>query len=175
MALAGLPLAFVVATTGLGLLAERIVAARLPNGLLAPLGFCVATTLLLSALRLGAGPAVAGGLLVAGTVAGFAVARSQLRERLNPGWPGLAGLAIYGLYAAPVLLTGNWTWSGYNFLNDTAVQFLLIDHLGSAGTDIASLPATTGGVVVNAYLGTGYPLGTHAFAATAAIAPTYAW
>lgn len=166
MALAGLPLAFFVTTTGLGLLVERIVRARLPNGLLAPLGFCVATTLSLGCLQLGAGPAVVAGLLVTGTLVGCALARSELPARANPGWPGLAALAVYALYAAPVLLSGHWTWSGYNFLNDTAVQFLLIDHLRDAGLGVASLPDTTGGHVLGTYLGTGYPLGTHAYAAT---------
>lgn len=166
MALVGLPIAFFLATTGLGLLAERAAGARLPNGLLAPLGFCVATALLLATFRLGAGLAVACAVLVAGAAAGFALARSQLRARLNPGWPGLAGLAVYGLYAAPVLLSGNWTWSGYNFLNDTAVQFLLIDHLKTSGIDLASLPLTTGGVVIGTYFNSGYPIGTHAFVAT---------
>jgi hypothetical protein len=168
IALLGLPLALFVTTTGLGLLAERATGARIPNGLLAPLGFCVATSLLLAAFELGAGLAVAVGLLVAGTIAGLALARSELRARLNPGWPGVAALAVYVLYAAPVLLTGNWTWSGYNFLNDTSVQFLLIDHLKSSGLDAASLPPTTGGQVTRAYLDTGYPLGTHAYAATLA-------
>lgn len=166
MALLGLPLGFFLATTGLGLLVERIATVRLPNGLLAPLGFCAATSLLLATFRLGAGLTVAGALLVTGAVAGFALARADLPGRLNPGWPGVAALAVYGLYAAPVLLSGNWTWSGYNFLNDTAVQFLLIDHLKSAGTDVGSLPGTTGGAVLATYLDTGYPLGTHAFAGT---------
>lgn len=166
MALAGLPLALFVTTTGLGLLVERIVGARLANGLLAPLGFCVATTLSLACFELGAGLTVAAGVLVAGTIVGCALAGSELPARMNPGWPGLAALAVYALYVAPVLLSGGWTWSGYNFLNDTAVQFLLIDHLKDAGVDAASLPDTTGGDVVGAYLGSGYPLGTHAFAAT---------
>ena len=168
IALVGLPLALFVTTTGLGLLAERLARARLPNGLLAPLGFCAATSLLLAAYQLGASFAVAAGLLVAGTLAGFALSRSELPARINPGWLGLAALAVYALYAAPVLLSGNWTWSGYNFLNDTSVQFLLIDHLRSSGADVASLPLTTGGQVTRAYLDTGYPLGTHAFAATLA-------
>ena len=155
IALVGLPLALLVTTTGLGLLAERAAGARLCNGLLAPLGFCVATSVLLFAFELGAGLTVAVALLVAGTVAGFALARSHLRERVNPGWPALAGLAVYALYAAPVLLTGDWTWSGYNFLNDTSVQFLLIDHLKGASADLSALPLSTGRQFTAAYLENG--------------------
>ena len=168
IALVGLPVALLLTTTGLGLLAERVVRARLPDALLAPLGFCVATSLLLAIHRLGGDLTVAAPVLVAGTIAGFALAGSALRSRINPGWPGLAGLAVYALYAAPVLLSGNWTWSGYNFLNDTAVQFLLIEHLKDAGTDLSSLPSTTGADTVRQYLASGYPIGAHAFAATLA-------
>lgn len=166
IAFLGLPVAFLVTATGLGLLAERAARATLPNGLLAPLGFCVATCLLLGVYTLDLHVAVAVAVLVAGTVAGFALARKDLRTRLNPGLPALAGLAIYVMYAAPMLLSGGWTWSGYNFLNDTAVQFLLISHLKVAGLSAAGLPATTGGTELSHYLGSGYPLGAHAYAAT---------
>lgn len=165
IALVGLPLALLVTTTGTGLLVERLSGARIPNGLLAPLGFCVATSLLLVIYEAGADIVVAGVVLAAATVAGLALAGSQLRSRINPGWPALAGLAVYLLYAAPVVLVGNWTWSGYNFLNDTAVQFLLIDHL-KTGADLTAGSLTTGQQVTSTYLDTGYPLGTHAFAAT---------
>ena len=151
IALAGLPATLWLTTTGLGLLAERAARARIPNGLLAPLGFCLATALL-GVYELGGDGTVAAALLVAGAVAGLVLARRELPARLNPGWAGLAGLAVYALYAAPVLLTGTWTWSGYNFLNDTSVQFLLIDHLRSAGTDVASPATTTAAATIASYL-----------------------
>lgn len=165
VALVGLPVALLLTSTGTGLLAERLARARVPNGLLAPLGFCAATSVLLVVYKLGGGLVTAAGLLVVATGAGLALARSELRARINPGWPGVAGLAVYLLYAAPVLLTGSWTWAGYNFLNDTAVQFLLIDHL-KTGADLTTMPLTTGKQVTSAYLSTGYPLGAHAYAAT---------
>ena len=166
IAFVGLPLAVAVTATGLGLLAERAARARLHDGLLAPLGFCLATCVLLGVYALGLHVEVAVGVLIAGSVAGFALAGRELPRRLNPGWPGLAALAVYVLYAAPMLLSGGWTWSGYNFLNDTAVQFLLADHLKTAGTDPGMLPLTTGGMITRSYLYSGYPLGTHAYLAT---------
>jgi hypothetical protein len=166
IAFAGLPLAVAVTTVGLGLLAERAVRARVPNGLLAPLGFCLSTCVLLGVYALHLHVEVAVGVLIAGTLAGFALARRGLPQRLNPGWPGVAALAVYVLYAAPMLLSGGWTWSGYNFLNDTAVQFLLVDHLKMAGTEPGSLPPSTAGQVIRTYLASGYPLGTHAYLAT---------
>ena len=164
ISLVGLPAVLWLTATGLGLLAARLVRAELHRGLLAPLGFCVATSVLLMVYELGMGGSVAVVALVAGTVAGLALARRELPRRLNPGWPGLAGLAVYALYAAPVLLTGDWTWSGYNFLNDTSVQFLLVEHLQQFGTAVDGLKLTTGDEVIRIYLSTGYPIGTHAYA-----------
>ena len=40
---------------------------------------------------------------------------------------------------APVVLTGHWTWPGYNFVNDTAPNFLYAELLSRQGM---SLPAT---------------------------------
>ena len=166
IAFVGLPVAVALTAIGLGLLAERAARARMPNGLLAPVGFCVATCLLLGVYALHLDVDVAVGALIAGTVAGFVLAGRALPARLNPGWPGLAALATYVLYAAPMLLSGGWTWSGYNFLNDTAVQFLLVDHLKTAGLDADGLSATTGANEIRNYLGSGYPLGAHAYVAT---------
>jgi hypothetical protein len=166
IAFVGLPLVVAVTTIGLGLLAERAAQTRVPDGLLAPLGFCLATCLLLGVYALHLHVEVAVGVLIAGTAAGFALARRELPKRLNPGWPGVAALAVYVLYAAPMLVSGGWTWSGYNFLNDTAVQFLLVDHLKVTGTQSGPPALTTAGEVIRTYLESGYPLGTHAYLAT---------
>ena len=66
---------------------------------------------------------------------GFVLARRSLPARLNPGSAGLAALAAYALYMAPVALTGHWTWPGYNFVNDTAPNFLYADLLSTPGDD----------------------------------------
>ena len=50
----------------------------------------------------------------------------------------MAALGAYALYLAPVALTGHWTWPGYNFVNDTAPNFLFADLLSRQGV---SLPA----------------------------------
>jgi hypothetical protein len=165
MAFVGLPIAFLVTSSGLGLLAERVARTRLANGLLAPVGFCVAVSLMLSVFSLGGHVVAAVIVLLAASAAGFAFAGRSTLRAVSLGWSGLAALAVYAVYILPMAGTGGWTWLGYNFLNDTSVQFLLIEHLKSAGTSTAGLPLTTAGQTLGTYLGSGYPLGAHSFAA----------
>ena len=160
------PAVLYVLALGVGLALERITTFRVPNALLAPLGLCGAVLLGHFVYRLGAGSVVAAALLVAVALAGFAFARHELRERVSPGVPAvLAALAAYGLFMAPVVLSGGWTWTGYNFVNDTSVQFLLADHVARDGmtapigapSDTYSTPSE----YVRVYLSTGYPVGSH--------------
>jgi hypothetical protein len=147
---------------GIGLGIERLAGARLPNALLIPLGFCGVIALLLPGYTLGAGNGLALPLVIAAALSGLAVARGGLRSRVNPGWPGLAGLAGYALVLAPEALTGHWTWSGYNFVNDTAVHMLLADHLKGWGASLGPPPLSGAAVTVRTFLSTDYPLGSHA-------------
>ena len=166
-----LPLVLYVLALGLGLLAERLARTRVPNALLAPVGFCAAIVVVMPGYRLEVGAWLAVALVLAGAGAGLALGRADLRERLNPGWAGVAGLGVYALYIAPVVLAGGWTWTGYNFVNDTAVQFLLADHLGDHGAAMPpgppdSDPVSSGLEHIRIYLITAYPLGIHALLAT---------
>ncbi|MEJ7786016.1 MAG: hypothetical protein WKF96_14520 [Solirubrobacteraceae bacterium] len=166
----GLPLVLYLGSFGAGLLTERLVGWRVPDALLAPVGFCVAIVALLPGYRLGVGAWLAAALFVAVALAGLVSGRRGLRRRLDPGWVGVAGLGVYILYMVPVLAAGGWTWTGYNFVNDTAVQFVLAEHLADHGT-VAPLgppgapPQSTGLEFVRGYLGTGYPLGIHSLLA----------
>ena len=73
-------------------------------------------------------------------VAGLVFARDGLRARLNPGWAGAAGLAAYVLYMLPVIAYGHWTWSGYDFVNDSAFEMLLAQHIKGFGTALGEHP-----------------------------------
>src|SRR5919107_1515325 len=161
------PALLLALTLGSGLLLERLTGFRLPNALLAPVGSCAAFLLGHAVYRVGGGVALVAPLLVVAALAGFVLARRGLRERLSPGlWPGLAALATFALFLAPVVLAGGWTWTGYNFVNDTAVQFILADHVADAGmSDPVGPPDTepysTTTEHVRAYFSTGYPIGSH--------------
>ena len=65
---------------------------------------------------------------------------------------------------APVALSGDPGWAGYNFVNDTAANFVLIDYLEHTGASAPTEVSATSQVA--SYLATsGYPIGSHAVAA----------
>ncbi len=166
MAVVGVPVVMWVLCLGCGLALERALRVRLSNALLLPLGLCVAFALIFPGYAAGAGDALAIVLLLAVTIAGLVLAKDGLRARLNPGWPGAAGLAAYVLYMLPVIAYGHWTWSGYDFVNDTAFEMLLASHIKGYGLMLGSIPQSTEREVLLSYLNNGYPLGTQSLLGT---------
>lgn len=166
MAVVGAPLVMWVLCLGCGLTVERLLRVRLANALVPLLGLCTALIVIFPGYSLGIGDELAIGLLAALTLLGFLLARDGLRARINPGWAGLAGLGIYVLYMLPVIAYGHWTWSGYDFVNDTAFEMLLADHIKTFGTTLGNMPQSTARDFVSAYLSTGYPLGSQALLGT---------
>lgn len=153
---------------GCGLALEGLLRIRLSNALLLPLGLCVALVLVFPGYVAGVDDVLAVALLVAVTLAGFglSLARGELRARLNPGWAGAAGLAAYVLYMLPVIAYGHWTWSGYDFVGDSAFEMLLAVHIKAFGTVLGNIPETSEREFLNAYLNSGYPLGTQSLLGT---------
>jgi hypothetical protein len=166
VAVVGLPVVMWAACLGCGLALERVLRVRLANALLPVLGLCVAFVLIMPGYTLGAGDTLAVVLLVAVAVAGLCFAQDGVRARLNPGWPGLAGLAAYLLYMFPVIAYGHWTWSGYGFVNDSAFELLLANHVKEFGTLLGSLPESSERQFLVQYLNSGYPLGTQSLLGT---------
>jgi len=166
MAMVGMLLVMWASSLGCGLALERALRVRLANALLPVLGLCVSIVLVLPVYAAGAGDVVAVALLTAVAIAGLALAQGGLRARLNPGWAGAAGLAVYVLYMLPVIAHGHWTWSGYDFVNDSSFEMLLAEHIKGYGTTLGNIPETSEREFLNAYLSTGYPLGTQALLGT---------
>ena len=62
----------------------------------------------------------------------------------------------------PVVLSGHWTWLGYNFVNDTATNLALADHLAQHGHRRRVWRAVDAAVGrQHARSAQGYPLGAH--------------
>ena len=59
------------------------------------------------------------------------------------------------------MLSGSWTWLGYDFVNDTAIHLAMIDHVAEHGAAAAGGAALDARRAVNSTLGIGYPLGTY--------------
>jgi hypothetical protein len=164
-----LPALLLITSSGVGLLVERVLRIRLPGVLVAPLGACTAIVLVMPGYTIGAGAWLGVVVLLAATVAGLWPARGRLREevaRLMPRWAGVTLLAVFALYMAPVVLSGGWTWTGYNFVNDTAFQFVLTDWVGRHGIPYDEQLRSTTSETVRVYLLTRYPVGAHVHMAT---------
>ncbi len=159
------PVLVYVLLLGVGLLVDSLLRTDLPPALLAPTGMAVAVVVLTPVYRLGAGAAVAAPLLLLAAIVGCVLARRGLRERVWAPGAMIAAGVVYVLYMAPVLLSGEPTWGGYNFVNDTASNFILIDLLEGHG---ATVPTGTSSTVrTGAYLvGSGYPLGSFSLVAS---------
>ena len=165
-AIVGLPFAAWLSALGTGLAIERVTGARLSNALLLPLGLAGGIVLSYSLYALGTTDVLPVVLVCVIAVAGLRFARGGVRSRLNPGLPGLAGLCVFVLFMLPVLVTGHWLWEGYNFDDDTSVQFLLAAHLKTSGMHQVVPQLTTAAANIDSYLQTAYPLGAHAQLAT---------
>lgn len=167
LALLVAPVVLWLLALGCGLALERLVGGlRLPNALLLPLGLCVSVVLTFPGYAAGAGDGLAITLLVVVVLAGLIFARDGARARLNPGWPGAAGVAAYILYMLPVIAYGHWTWSGYGFVNDSAFEMLLAEHIQGFGTMLGHVPQSTAREFLKEYIATGYPLGSQALLGT---------
>jgi hypothetical protein len=166
MAVLGVLIVMWASCLGCGLLLERVLGLRLSNALLLPLGLCVSIVLTFPGYVAGAGDGLAIALLAAVAVSGLLFARDGLRSRLNPGWPGLAGLGTYVLYMLPVIAYGGWTWAGYDFVNDSAFEMLLANHAKGFGTVLGNLPESSQREFLVSYLSSGYPLGTQTLLGT---------
>ena len=150
---------------GVGLLVERLGRWRTPAALLAPVGAATAIAVTTAVYRLHGTAIVAALVIGAAAVAGFLMARGELRERLRPGPAAAAALAVYLLYLGPVLASGHWSWPGYNFVNDTSVNLLYVDLLAhhgyqQVGADSLSTRVQSAAVIQS------YPMGVHGLIAT---------
>ena len=131
---------------------------EIPRSLLAPLGFCVVV------VAGGFTTAVAGlAEVTTPLVVGMALAGFILAPPWRGGWPSpwlAAGLvAVFAVYAAPIVLSGSATFAGYIRLDDTATWLALTDRVMEAGRDIDGLAPSSYEATLFFNLADGYPVG----------------
>jgi hypothetical protein len=159
------PCVAVLIAAGLSLLLERATGHAL-DVLRVPVGLCAAICVTFAVYWFDGQWPLAGALLVLGAGAGLFLGRRELAG-WRPGWFSLAFVVAYGLHLAPVVLTGDATWAGYNFVNDTATQMVLADYLTEHGvSDPGGARLNTATEFVRGYLATDYPVGSHALLGT---------
>src|SRR4051794_16196016 len=123
------PLVLLAVCFGCGLAVEWAGAWRLSPALLLPLGLAlVIVVATLTTSRSETAPLTTP-IVVALSLAGYALARRRLRLLRLDLWALGVGLGIYGICAAPVVLSGNATFLGYFVDSDPAFHFVLGDWM----------------------------------------------
>jgi len=137
------PALLLVACLGVGLLTEALAGRSVPGALLAPLGIAAITVVGLATTAFPATADWTAPLVALLALAGFALA-AQRRRSLRPDpWALALGLAVFFVFAAPVVLSGEATFAGYVKLDDTATWFAITDRLMEHGRDISDLPPSS--------------------------------
>lgn len=159
------PLVLAAASTGHGLLVRRITGA--PSGLLIlPAGFAAMIVWCSLAMKVGPFHSVAWLAIVLPAVTGWVTVAARARQ----GWPHrlrlprearlptVVALAVFAAYAAPVVLSGQASFTGYSTIIDTARHFDLTGWLIAHGTRMPDITSSQT-EVVSGLLSSSYPIG----------------
>jgi hypothetical protein len=132
------PAVLAALSLGWGLLIERVTRAQLPVELLLPTGFAavVGGALFATLIPATAPLALPGVLAVA--VVGLTTALPPSLRRID-AWAALAAVAVFAVFAAPVVLSGDATFAGYIKLDDTATFLALTDRALEHGRSLEGL------------------------------------
>src|SRR5579862_1806595 len=128
------PLILGLLCMGCGLLLQAASGVRLPAGLHLPLGLAV--------------------------IIAVAELPTKISALASATTPLLVAVAAYLVYLAPVLFSGEPTFTGFIKLDDTATWMGMTDRVLSAGHTWASLPPSTYQAMLQAYLTGGEPVGS---------------
>jgi hypothetical protein len=142
---------------GCGLLLERAAGAALPPAALVPAGIAAIIVIAQVPIVLGL-PGLTTPVVVLVAAAGLYLARDR-RPRIPDRWLLAAAAALFAVYAAPVVLSGQATFAGYIKLDDTSTWLGLTDQVMERGLDISSLAPSSYEAAIDLNLGVGYPFG----------------
>ena len=151
------PLVMSLLSLGLGLLVDIVAGVRLRGTLLLPAGF--AALIVVSGLTSMSGATAP---LTIPTVVSLAVLGLLLKVRRAStfdDWPALAAVAVYAVFAAPVVLSGSATFTGWIKLDDGATWLAFADRLADHGRNVSGLAHSSYEVTLAHNLGNGYPVG----------------
>jgi len=159
------PLLLVLLSLGCGLLLEWLAGRRLPGALLAPTGFAAVTVIASILTSRGETASLATPAVVLAAVVGLAVSlakgeRDLRRVRTSlDGWAIAAAVAVFLVYGAPVILSGNPTFAGYIKLDDTATWMAFVDQVMDNGRHLSGLEPSSFQTTLRLNLPSGYPVG----------------
>ncbi|MGA8745183.1 MAG: hypothetical protein WB507_04900 [Solirubrobacterales bacterium] len=152
------PLLLVALSAGLGLLVDALCGRRLPGALVLPAGLAAIVVV---------GQFTTWSDTTAPITVPVIVLLSVLGAGLAIPWrfgrpdylPALVALAVFVVFGAPVLASGEPTFAGYIKLDDTATWFALTDRIMEHGRSLAGLAPSTYYATLKFNLSGGYPIG----------------
>lgn len=153
------PLVLALVGAGWGLLCGDLFGAPIDGALVIPLG--VAAVIVVAGLLTLSSAVAPATVVVVAVLAAIGLIRH--RHRLLRLDPWAVGMAVFVLVAfgAPVILSGQATFAGYQRLDDTATWLSIVDRVMSHGRSLAALAPSTYQLNLHEYLnGMGYPLGS---------------
>jgi hypothetical protein len=153
------PIVLALLSLGCGLLLEEISGVVLPGALVVPAGFAFVLIAGEFATMSSVTARLAIPLIVALAVAGLGLSVPWRRASLDP-YALSAAAATFTAFGAPVLLSGQATFTGYIKLDDTATWLALTDRIMDHGRSLAGLAPSSYWAVLNDVLTTGYPVGS---------------
>jgi hypothetical protein len=153
------PIVLALLSLGCGLLLEALGGVVLPGALVVPAGFAFVLVAGDFATMSSATARLAIPLIVALAVAGLGLSFPWRRTALD-AYALSAGAGAFIAFGAPVLLSGEATFTGYIKLDDTATWLALTDRIMDHGRSLAGLAPSSYWAVLHDVLTTGYPVGS---------------
>jgi hypothetical protein len=152
------PLVLTALALGCGLLVERVSGIEIPGALLPVTGFALIIVVGQFFTLDGGLAEVTTPLVVALALVGFGLSLASL-ERGIAWWAIGAAVAVFAIYAAPIVLSGQATFAGYIKLDDTSTWMTLTDRVMEHGRSLSGLPPSTYEATLDFNLASGYPVG----------------
>jgi hypothetical protein len=152
------PLVLTLLALGCGLLLEVVAATRLPGAVVPAAGLAVVVVATHFTTLSDATAELSVPVVVALAVAGFALSFPWKRGSID-WWAMVAGGGVFAIYAAPIVLSGETTFTGYIKLDDTATWLALADRIMEHGRDLSGLPGSSYEATLAFNLPGGYPIG----------------
>jgi hypothetical protein len=152
------PLVLGLLALGCGLLLDSLSGRRLPAPLILPAGLAVVIAAAHFPALTDATAELTTPLVVSLAVAGLALSWPWRPLRVDP-WPAGAAIAVYCVFAAPFVLSGEATFGGYIKLDDTASWLAMTARVIDHGPTFSSLAPSSYEATLDFYLGSHYPDG----------------
>ena len=153
------PLVLALLSLGCGLLVQCGAGRALPEGLVLPSGLALIIVIAEVTTKESWAAKLTTPLVLVLALAGLALARPWRRPLHLGAWSLVVAGLVYFAYLAPVLATGDPTFTGYVKLDDSATWMAMTDRVLSHGHDLSGLAPSTYEATLHFYLTGGEPVG----------------